>query len=284
MKGFDLYRCAKASISYVPVIHRSLLDFFRAQEAPVLVLGSDLIAEYPQLEHDLRAVSSDEAVSMLTGLGLLARSISRDDLSDFLSMNDSTVFSLPQDEVMIDFANRYLVGRVCEFHQVFTRWHKINATSEEEVGIDRTISHQEFDRDIVIQCSNLAQLSSDWWRQVGAMAIRDGKVLATGVNRHLPTDYTPYIDGDIRQCFGFGECIDICGAIHAEAAVVAVAAKDGISLAGVDLYVTTFPCPSCARLISKTGVRRVFYRDGYSVCDANDILSGQGIEIIKVEP
>lgn len=283
MNGSDLCGCTKAVISYVPVVHKSLLNFFRTEDAPILVLDQDLIAEYSQLEHDLRAVSPDEAVRMLTGLGLLARSLSVDGLTQFLAMNPLATFSLPDDEVMSDFSQRHLVGRVCKFHPVFTRWHKINATSEKEVRIDRIISHQEFDRDILTQCSNLAQLSSDWWRQVGAMAIRDGKILVTGVNRHLPTDYTPYIDGDIRQCFGFGECMDICGAIHAEAAVVAGAAREGISLAGANLYVTTFPCPSCARLISRAGVRRVIYRDGYSVCDANDILSGQGIEIVRVE-
>lgn len=271
-------------VAYVPVVHKGLINFFEGLRGiKILVFGEDLIAEYPQLEHDLRAVAPIDAVRMLISLGFSAEVVGRGFFSGLIAYNESVVFHLPSDEVMIDFAGRYLPNQDCRFHQVFTRWYKTNATSENEVTDNRRISHRDFDREIMIECLKAAELSSDWWRQVGSLAIRNGKVLSYGVNRHQPTDYSPYMDGDIRLCFGFGESVEICGAIHAEGAVIADAAKRGITLLGADLYVTTFPCPACARLIVAAGVRRVFYRDGYSVCDAIDILRSGRVEIIKVE-
>jgi len=282
MEEFDLRDCSKAVVAYVPVVHRELLKFFHSQQALILVLGEDLIAEYSQLEHDLRAVRPDESVEMLTGLGFLARVISRDDILHFLSIS-SAVFVLPQDEVMTDFAERYLVGRTVEFHNIFTRWHKKNVTSEQEVNPNRMISLDDFDQEVMAVCIDEAQKSSDWWRQVGAVAVREGLILAMAFNKHLPTDFSSAIDGDIRQCFDFGERMEICGAIHAEAAVVSMMARSESSLLDADLYVSTFPCPMCARLIVPAGVRRLFYHEGYSVCDAFDILSAGKVEIVRVD-
>ena len=52
------------------------------------------------------------------------------------------------------------------------------------------------------QC--LSAKSSDWWRQVGAIAARDGKILGSAWNHHHPTEYSPYIDGDPRDGFSRG--------------------------------------------------------------------------------
>ena len=71
--------------------------------------------------------------------------------------------------------------------------------------------------------------------------------------------------------------------MHAEAAVVAGAARDGISLAGADLYTTTFPCPACARLAAGAGFRRCFFAGGYSVLDGEEVLRAAGVRLIWVD-
>jgi dCMP deaminase len=191
---------------------------------------------------------------------------------------------LPYDEVMIEFAKKHLSDCQVEFRKVFIRWNKINTTSDEEVPAGTVVTSDQFAREIMNQCHEIAQLSSDWWRQVGAVAVRDGKPLMWGLNRQQPTDYSQGIDGDIRLNFGFGERVEICGPIHAEGEVIASAARVGLALAGADLYCTTFPCPACARLIAKSGVLRVIYQTGYSVCDAWDILKQVGVEVVKFVP
>lgn len=278
----NLSRVTKAIIAYVPVVHRKLIEVVGEESCPVLVLGKNYIDEFPQLKHDLRAVWPHEAVAMLRGLGFVAGILTPTQLSNLLS-HPEICLVLPRDEVMMKFAELHLSGMAVKFCNFFVRWDKINTTSENAVGADRAVTCAEFSCGVIKGCREKALLSSDWWRQVGAAVVKDGKVLLWGTNRHLPTDYSPYIDGDIRQCFSFGERLEICGAIHAEGAVIGEAARLGVSLEGCDFYVTTFPCPTCARLITQAGVRRVFYDQGYSVSDAHDILRNKGIEIVKVE-
>jgi dCMP deaminase len=102
-------------------------------------------------------------------------------------------------------------------------------------------------------------------------------------NLYVPADQTPYDEGDPRSNFTGGKHFESSLAIHAEAQLVAQAAKEGISLKGVDIYCDTFPCPPCAKQLAYSGVKRVFYRNGYSVLDGERILKSQGVEIIFVK-
>jgi dCMP deaminase len=112
---------------------------------------------------------------------------------------------------------------------------------------------------------------------------RDGEVLGVAHNAHQPTEYAPYVDGDPRNEFSRGVRADLSTALHAEAALVARAAHDGRSLAGADLYVSTFPCPACARLVAAAGFRRCYVAGAYAVLDGDRILRTAGVELIWVD-
>ena len=118
-----------------------------------------------------------------------------------------------------------------------------------------------------------------WARSRGATS----EVLGAAWNHHCPTEYAPYTDGDPRDGFSRGVRADLSTAIHAEASVVARAARDGISLDGADLYVTTFPCPACARLIAESGFRRCYFSGAYSVLDGDAVLRAAGVELLWVD-
>jgi dCMP deaminase len=135
----------------------------------------------------------------------------------------------------------------------------------------------------MLRALEAAGLSSDWWRQVGAVAVRAGVVLAVAHNEHRPTEYSPYLDGDPRNEFSRGVRADLSTALHAEAAVVARAARDGLGLAGADLYVSTFPCPACARLVGEAGIRRVYFAGPYAVLAGDEVLRAAGVERIFVD-
>ncbi len=76
---------------------------------------------------------------------------------------------------------------------------------------------------------------------------------------------------------------DLSTALHAEAGIIAAAAADGRSLRGADLYVTTFPCPSCARLIAAAGFARCYFAGPYSVLDGEQVLRAAGVELYWVD-
>lgn len=196
-----------------------------------------------------------------------------------LANTDSVVFT--DDEVMHAVAAS-IKNIPVSFEKVFLRWDKMAAVSNNPVSPDITISEKDLDRQIMSRARERAQKSSDWWRQVGAVIIRDGALILEAFNQHKPTEHSPYIDGDPRANFNAGERIDVSTALHAEAALIAQAAGKGISLEGASMYITTFPCPGCAVLIVHTGIQKIYYADGYSNLSAEHNLRSAGIEIIRV--
>jgi dCMP deaminase len=65
--------------------------------------------------------------------------------------------------------------------------------------------------------------------------------------------------------------------------VIAQAARAGRALDGADLYVTTFPCPACARLIAASGFRRCYFTGPYSVLEGDHILRAADVGLFRVD-
>lgn len=275
----------KQVLLYLPVIHAGYEAFLRrhADAAEILLLGAGFAAEYPSLAKDIRALPAARAAGYLrlTGAGQV-RVVEPGTLAA-AATGDPLV--LPDEEIMRDVADRYRLaeGRSLVFDRTFLRWDRDWATATAPVDFDGEITAADLPRELLGKAADLAGHSSDWWRQVGALAVRDGQVLCCAWNRHHPTEYAPYFNGDPRDSFERGVRADLSTAIHAEAALIAGAARDGTSLAGADLYTTTFPCPACARLIAEAGFARCFFAGQYSVLDGAETLRARGISLIWVD-
>lgn len=236
------------------------------------------------MERDIRALTPAEARVMLAGLKIFERIVvlNKQALGDL--QNEILPIILPDEDVNRHFAEAYLPDKKVEFVSVFLRWDKQISTKEFEVAPDRVISRDAADRDMMGKAAAAAAHSPDWWRQIGAVAVKDGKILLAAYNKPVPSkDYTLGPFGDPRSNFDAGERFELAKTIHAEAAVIAEAARRGIRLAGAALYATTFPCPVCAKSIAAAGIKRVYYSKGYSLLDAEDVLRAHGVEIVLVK-
>ncbi len=265
-------------VLYLPVLHagyESLLE--RHAGAEVLLLGRGFHDLFPALRKDIRALAPERAAAYLGGPPR-ARVIEPEDLPAALR---STAPVMPDEEIMRELAAKYDLAP--RYERTFLRWDRPWSLAEAPLDRSTRISREELDRGFIRAAGDQARRSSDWWRQVGAVAVRDGEILAEAGNRHHPSEYSPYIDGDPRNEFRRGLRADLSTAIHAEAAVVAGAAREGFSLRGADLYVTTFPCPACARLIAETGFRRLYFTGTYSVLDGEGVLRAAGVEPVWVD-
>lgn len=111
----------------------------------------------------------------------------------------------------------------------------------------------------------IAERSTCIHRKVGALIVKDKRILATGYNQ--PPSGFPHCDqiGCIRDDLNIlsGRNQEICYGLHAEQNALMQAAKFGISTAGATIYVTHKPCSVCARLIINAGIKRVVYIEGY---------------------
>jgi dCMP deaminase len=276
----------KQLLLYLPVLHRGYEEFLgrHADAAEVLLLGAGFRAEFPSLGKDIRALDPERAAAYLRCVlpGVRVRVIEPADLPAAIA---GDLLVLPDEGILRTLAARHDLGagRALEFDATFLRWDRDWSRAQRPARFDGEVALGELPRGLIARAQKLARNSSDWWRQVGAIAVRDDDLLGYAWNHHHPTEYTPYIDGDPRDGFSRGVRTDLTTAIHAEAAIVAAAARDGISLRGADLYATTFPCPGCARLVAEAGFRRCYFAGPYSVLDGEDVLRAAGVELLWVD-
>ncbi len=112
-------------------------------------------------------------------------------------------------------------------------------------------------------------------RQVGAIAVSDRRILATGYNG-APSGLAHCAEvGCLRteQNVPSGERHELCRGLHAEQNVIIQAALHGISIRGATVYCTNQPCVLCAKMLVNAGVAEVVYQGEYPDRLAADILS-----------
>ncbi len=118
-------------------------------------------------------------------------------------------------------------------------------------------------------------------RQVGAVIVKDKRVLTTGYNG-APRNFPHPIDvGCLRDELKVpkGMLADICPCLHAEQNAILQAATTGVSIEGADLYCTTQPCTQCSRMLANCGIKRVIFQDAYPDPLATGILTTSGVEM-----
>jgi dCMP deaminase len=122
-------------------------------------------------------------------------------------------------------------------------------------------------------------------RQVGAVLVRDRRVLATGYNG-APRGVAHCLEvGCLRDELGIpsGERQELCRAIHAEQNALIQAAVHGVAVEGATLYTTLQPCILCAKMLINAGVREIHYVEGYPDDFARQLLDEAGVSCIRTE-
>lgn len=274
----------KALICYLPVMHNGYLKFFKesSQNADLFILGNEFVKHFPWMKKEIRALDPQTAKLMVEQLNLFneVKVIKPDELNTIKNEYDKIV--LPDEEITRGIAKEYNFTNT-DFKKTFLMWDKHNSTKPQKPDPGTKISKQSFDKKILKEAFSNAQKSTDWWRRVGTIIIKNNKPILYTYNKHLPNEYAQAFAGDPRSVFHKGVGIEISSAIHGEAAAIAEAANKGIKLEGASIYVSTFPCPPCAKLIAYSGIKKLYYATGYSVLDGLEVLKKFGVEIIKVE-
>lgn len=135
--------------------------------------------------------------------------------------------------------------------------------------------------------AELASMRSTCRRKVGAIIVKDNEALVTGYNgAPKGLKHCSDLGGCIRQRDGIpsGTRQEYCRATHAEQNAIIQAAKRGISILGGTLYVTTYPCSICARMIINCELKRIVYQGDYQDENSKQLLTESGIQIEHFEP
>ncbi len=122
-------------------------------------------------------------------------------------------------------------------------------------------------------------------RQVGALIVKDKRILASGYNG-APVGCRHCLDvGCIREELKVpsGQRHEICRATHAEQNAIAQAAYSGTSVKDSVLYVTTQPCVLCAKLAINAGITKIIFKGDYPDDLALELLKEAGVSVQKYE-
>jgi dCMP deaminase len=119
-------------------------------------------------------------------------------------------------------------------------------------------------------------------RSVGAVIVKDKRILATGYNG-APTNITHCTEETcLRTKYNVpsGEKHELCRGLHAEQNAIIQAALHGVSIEGAAIYITHQPCSICTKMIINSGINTIICKSPYNDRLAEEMIEESGIKLI----
>lgn len=137
------------------------------------------------------------------------------------------------------------------------------------------------DTNFINIATELATASKCVSKQVGAVIVKDGRILSTGYNG-TPAGFTNCVDhwdgAYTSEHHEWSKTYEI----HAEMNAIIWAARKGISIEGATIYVTLEPCSECSKNLIASGIKRIVYKTPYEHTHSDTIskfIKDNGVSI-----
>ncbi|SHE97068.1 dCMP deaminase [Desulforamulus putei DSM 12395] len=121
-------------------------------------------------------------------------------------------------------------------------------------------------------------------RKVGAVIVKDNRILATGYNG-APAGLAHCLEiGCLREQMSIpsGQRHELCRGLHAEQNAIIQAAVHGTAIRGSIIYVTNQPCVMCSKMIVNAGIKKVIFAGDYPDELSLKIFQEAKVELIKL--
>jgi len=149
------------------------------------------------------------------------------------------------------------------------------------------LSRPETDEYFLKVAAVVAERSTCRRHHVGAVAVKDKHILATGYNG-APSGLPDCLElGCLRNELNIpsGERHEICRGVHAEQNVIIQASLHGVSLEGSTVYATHTPCGLCGKMLANAKIKRYVSYGKYNDCAFIKLFKEAGIELgVKQRP
>ena len=122
-------------------------------------------------------------------------------------------------------------------------------------------------------------------RKVGALIVKDKRIITTGYNG-APANVRHCLEvGCLREEQGIpsGERHELCRGLHAEQNAIIQAALHGVSIEGASLYCTNMPCIICSKMLINARIKLIIYKEGYSDPLSSSMLCEAGIPLRQLD-
>ncbi|MBN2031721.1 MAG: cytidine/deoxycytidylate deaminase family protein [Deltaproteobacteria bacterium] len=130
----------------------------------------------------------------------------------------------------------------------------------------------------------VARRSTCLRRNVGAILVKDKRILATGYNG-APAGLKHCEEvGCLRENSSIPSGVrhELCRGLHAEQNVIIQAAYHGISIKGSTLYCTNKPCVICSKMLINAGIVAIYYEEGYDDPLSDQMLLEAGLKVERL--
>jgi len=133
---------------------------------------------------------------------------------------------------------------------------------------------ERYDRAYLRMALEWGKLSHCDRRQVGAIIVKEGTIIADGYNG-TPTGFPNVCEDENYETHWY--------VLHAEANAILKVSRSNNSSVGATLYITMSPCKECSKLILQAGIKRVVYIQGYKDNSGLTFLEEAGVETLQIE-
>jgi dCMP deaminase len=273
---------SKALLLHIPVLHNGYIKIFEkyTKEIRIMYIFDKNLASEISDFNEIRAVDPNKTLKMIKSLGFpfQIKLLSKKNLKEI----SNTDLIISNDFISKKFLKKYSLKNKFEIIDTFLRWDEGNVQSPNPPHYDSE-SSLPFDIKMMSKAKEVGGVSTDWWRRVGCVVVKNKKVLVTSFNEHFPKNDTQYAEGDPRDFIKSGKLGFLASSAHAEQMAIAKAANKGISLKGADMYVSTYPCPTCAKFASVAGIKKCYFQGGNSYLDVAAVFKSSGLKAILVK-
>ena len=282
-------------IGEFPVLHKGYITAFNKilKKTPKAhfylgFLGNQIVKELTKLEPDIRKIPFRDIKKIIKACLPIKKFflLSGSNFAQVIKGVNFHKIIILKGEKSEDFAREYLIKDkykdLIQFYDIRLRWKDNKVAEFKEKKSNLSKAELERHKKFIKKAFKEAEKSKCWWRQVGAVLVKNRKIIFTAFNEMMPVDDECYKIGCIRDKIPPGKLSEICSVSHAEASVVARAANQGISLKNTTIYVTHFPCPACAKSIALSGIKELVYSRGSAVFDGSRVMKNRGVKLIKI--
>ena len=126
-----------------------------------------------------------------------------------------------------------------------------------------------------------ASLSSARRLQVGAIVVKDNRVISIGYNG-MPSGWDNNCENELHQPVGRVNLVTKPEVLHAETNAIAKLARSNESGLGAAMFITHAPCLDCAKLIYQSGISKVYYRNTYRESFGIEFLEKSNIDVEQI--
>lgn len=127
-----------------------------------------------------------------------------------------------------------------------------------------------YDKAYLRMAKTWAELSHCERKKVGALIVRDGRIISDGYNG-TPAGFPNCCEDQQGDTHWY--------VLHAEANAISKVARSTNDCSGATLYITLSPCRDCSKLVHQAGIKRVVYLNEYKDTTGVDFLKSAGVEV-----